>query len=470
MDIMVPCPLEWNGVGGMENVSRDRDDAHGEENNYTYSMERVTTKTSKGSYSMESNGVLLQIEKTCHQCRQKMAINLMAACKNMKKSRLCSLKYCRNCLHNRYGENYIRVGLQDAWSCPKCRGECNCSVCMTNNGEKPTGNLTRAAKASGCSSVHEFLNKGSYVVAAPQNLVTPLKSADAAKFRASAGALNLLGHTKHIFNRLPDLNLPLGPSEVGFQALQAHINADLNVKKEQDILNIDLNMTVQNLFVNYAPNADESELVDESIEIVNEGERKIQSLALAPIQENKVLSLNDPIQPDKLDTQPNITNGPSKNVVVGTREDSSNPMLEMAPLGFCIKDIHVVGSEGILISEACFAPGVDSSKVVQAPTPKMQLPNVEKDDVDITFSTHQNKPTTLLTPGETAEQISTTSEMRVKGKRKKRAPLVDLIASEVKPKEKNEDILNKKPNRRVGKVATMKGEPLLHNEPKSVEL
>lgn len=45
----------------------------------------------------------------------------------------------------------------------------------TNNGEKPTGNLTRATKASGCSSVHEFLNKGSYVVAAPQNLVTPLK-------------------------------------------------------------------------------------------------------------------------------------------------------------------------------------------------------------------------------------------------------------------------------------------------------
>lgn len=128
-------------------------------------------------------------------------------------------------------------------------------------------------------------------------------------------------------------------------------------------------VVVVDLFVNYAPNADESELVDESIEIVNEGERKIQSLALAPIQvgiihshyvnfqivhpsipqtkekiiqENKVLSLNDPIQPDKLDTQPNITNGPSKNVVVGTREDSSNPMLEMAPLGFCIKGKHLV--------------------------------------------------------------------------------------------------------------------------------
>lgn len=27
----------------------------------------------------------------------------------------------------------------------------------------------------------------------------------------------------------------------------------------------------------------------------------------------------------------------------------------------------MVGSEGILISEACFAPGVDSSKVVQVP-------------------------------------------------------------------------------------------------------
>lgn len=67
MDITVPCSLEWNGVGGMVNVSPERDDAHGEENNYTYSMERVATKTSNGAYSMESNGVLLQIEKTCHQ-------------------------------------------------------------------------------------------------------------------------------------------------------------------------------------------------------------------------------------------------------------------------------------------------------------------------------------------------------------------------------------------------------------------
>ncbi|XBI85625.1 hypothetical protein VPH35_093749 [Triticum aestivum] len=413
MDITVPCSLEWNGGGGMVNVSPERDDAHGEENNYTYSMERVATKTSNGAYSMESNGVLLQIEKTRHQCRQKMAINFMAACKNMKKSRLCSLKYCRNCLRNSYkksfcyvifvyGENYIRVGLQDAWSCPKCRGECNC--------------------------------------------------------RHISFTLNLLGHTKHFFNRLPDLNLPLGPSEVGFQAFQAHTNADLNMKKEQDILNIDLNMTVQNLFVNYAPNADESELVDDSIEILNEGECKIQSLALAPIQENKVLSFNELIQPDKLDTQPNITDGSSKNVGVATREESSNPRLEMAPLGFYIKDFHVVGSKAILISEARFAPGVDISKVVQAPTSKMQLPNVEKDDVDITFSTHQNKRTTPLTPGETPEQISTTSELRVKGKRMKRAPLVDLIASGVKPKEKTEDILNKKPNRRVGKVATMKGD------------
>ena len=81
----------------------------------------------------------------------------------------------------------------------------------------------------------------------------PSQSADAANFEASPGALNLLGHTKHIFNRLPDLNLPLGPPEVGFQAFQAHINADLNVKEEQDILNIDLNMTVQSNHLDILP-------------------------------------------------------------------------------------------------------------------------------------------------------------------------------------------------------------------------
>ena len=44
------------------------------------------------------------------------------------------------------------------------------------HGKMPTGMLAHAAKASGCSSVHDLLNKGADEVAAAQKLVTPLKA------------------------------------------------------------------------------------------------------------------------------------------------------------------------------------------------------------------------------------------------------------------------------------------------------
>lgn len=97
--------------------------------------------------------------KTCHQCRQKIR-NLLAECKNQRNKKPCALKICQKCLLNRYGEKVEEVAVLQEWSCPKCRGICNCSVCMKRSGHQPTGILINAAKANGFSSVSEMLVKG----------------------------------------------------------------------------------------------------------------------------------------------------------------------------------------------------------------------------------------------------------------------------------------------------------------------
>lgn len=94
--------------------------------------------------------------KTCHQCRQKTR-DFAAECKNMKKDKPCPIKLCHKCLLNRYGEKAEEVGVLQDWTCPKCRGICNCSQCMKKRGHLPTGILVRAAKQNGFSSVSEML-------------------------------------------------------------------------------------------------------------------------------------------------------------------------------------------------------------------------------------------------------------------------------------------------------------------------
>ncbi|KAH6831371.1 hypothetical protein C2S53_014544 [Perilla frutescens var. hirtella] len=98
--------------------------------------------------------------KTCHQCRQKTR-DFSAACKNQRNDKPCPIMYCHKCLLNRYGEKAEEVDALGEWSCPKCRGICNCSVCMKKRGHQPTGILINTAKATGFSSVSEMLLKGS---------------------------------------------------------------------------------------------------------------------------------------------------------------------------------------------------------------------------------------------------------------------------------------------------------------------
>ncbi|XP_072961193.1 uncharacterized protein [Typha angustifolia] len=101
--------------------------------------------------------------KTCHQCRQKTR-DFAAFCKRMKGNKMCTIKFCHKCLLNRYGEKAEEVACLDSWSCPKCRGICNCSFCMKKRGQQPTGILVHAAKATGYSSVYELLDHKGFEV------------------------------------------------------------------------------------------------------------------------------------------------------------------------------------------------------------------------------------------------------------------------------------------------------------------
>ncbi|XP_076882485.1 uncharacterized protein LOC143530963 [Bidens hawaiensis] len=93
---------------------------------------------------------------TCHQCRQK-TYAVFASCKNQEKAKPCPIKYCCTCLLNRYGQKVEDVALLDKWDCPKCRGDCNCSICRKKRGQMPTGMVSPMAKAGGFSSVSDMI-------------------------------------------------------------------------------------------------------------------------------------------------------------------------------------------------------------------------------------------------------------------------------------------------------------------------
>ncbi|XVF09652.1 hypothetical protein REPUB_Repub07fG0112900 [Reevesia pubescens] len=96
--------------------------------------------------------------KTCHQCRQK-TVDFAASCKRQIKEKQCTIHFCHKCLLNRYGEKAEEVALLNDWTCPRCRGICNCSFCMKKRGHQPTGVLVHAAKANGFASVSDMLHR-----------------------------------------------------------------------------------------------------------------------------------------------------------------------------------------------------------------------------------------------------------------------------------------------------------------------
>ncbi|GMN57066.1 hypothetical protein TIFTF001_026174 [Ficus carica] len=93
--------------------------------------------------------------KFCHQCHQRTK-DFMVWCKN-EEGGTCSLLYCRQCLFKRYGEKAEEVALLDDWTCPRCRGICNCCVCRKKQDRKSTDVLIHGDKATGFSSDLEML-------------------------------------------------------------------------------------------------------------------------------------------------------------------------------------------------------------------------------------------------------------------------------------------------------------------------
>ncbi|XP_056154833.1 cell division cycle-associated 7-like protein [Lampris incognitus] len=92
---------------------------------------------------------------SCHQCRQK-TLDTKTVCR----SGVCvggKGQFCGPCLKNRYGEDVRAVLLDPNWSCPICRGMCNCSLCRKKEGRCATGILVGLARYNGHDNVHEYL-------------------------------------------------------------------------------------------------------------------------------------------------------------------------------------------------------------------------------------------------------------------------------------------------------------------------
>ncbi|DBB01870.1 hypothetical protein WJX77_007017 [Trebouxia sp. C0004] len=90
---------------------------------------------------------------TCHQCRQKtLGKHTICSCCNSLQGVLCG-----DCLFMRYGENILEVAEKDEWTCPVCRGLCNCSNHRIRRGWAPTGSMYRRAIAEGYRSVAHYL-------------------------------------------------------------------------------------------------------------------------------------------------------------------------------------------------------------------------------------------------------------------------------------------------------------------------
>ncbi|XVF80438.1 hypothetical protein PTKIN_Ptkin15bG0073100 [Pterospermum kingtungense] len=137
----------------------------------TLALEMEEEKQASGNSIRVAGGS--ETGKTCHQCRQRSTA-FFSQCKNLKKDKQCTLKYCPKCLLNRYGEKVEEVTLLVDWKCPKCRDICNCSFCMKRKGHKPTGILVHTAKATGYCSVSELLQAKGPENFGYENIVTDI--------------------------------------------------------------------------------------------------------------------------------------------------------------------------------------------------------------------------------------------------------------------------------------------------------
>ncbi|KAM7262877.1 hypothetical protein ACFE04_000560 [Oxalis oulophora] len=91
--------------------------------------------------------------KTCHQCRQK-TLGHRTSCSQCN---MVQGQFCGDCLYMRYGEHVLEANENPDWTCPVCRGICNCSLCRQAKGWPATGALARRVSSLGFKSVAHYL-------------------------------------------------------------------------------------------------------------------------------------------------------------------------------------------------------------------------------------------------------------------------------------------------------------------------
>ncbi|XP_012222320.1 cell division cycle-associated protein 7-like [Linepithema humile] len=116
-------------------------------------LENVAEKSTQKTYC-KINGT------SCHQCRQK-TLDTKTICRSGECVGVRG-QFCGPCLLGRYGENAADALKDPDWACPPCRGLCNCSICRTRNGLRPTGILAPTAQEEGYSSVMDYLQVGEF--------------------------------------------------------------------------------------------------------------------------------------------------------------------------------------------------------------------------------------------------------------------------------------------------------------------
>lgn len=92
---------------------------------------------------------------SCHQCRQK-TLDTKTVCRSGECIGIRG-QFCGPCLRGRYGESALEALKDPDWACPPCRGLCNCSICRTRSGLRPTGILAPVVQEEGFSSVMDYL-------------------------------------------------------------------------------------------------------------------------------------------------------------------------------------------------------------------------------------------------------------------------------------------------------------------------
>ncbi|XP_076166679.1 cell division cycle-associated 7-like protein [Ptiloglossa arizonensis] len=112
-------------------------------------LNNVAVKSSLKQYS-RINGT------SCHQCRQK-TLDTKTVCRSGECIGVRG-QFCGPCLRGRYGESAVEALKDPNWICPPCRDLCNCSICRTRSGLRPTGILAPVVQGEGYSSVMDYLN------------------------------------------------------------------------------------------------------------------------------------------------------------------------------------------------------------------------------------------------------------------------------------------------------------------------